>query len=72
ARGDFDPTKSDVDFFYELDKTDSTGLADRYFGLQEDLAKELGVKVDLVSTKDATNPYFLEVANRDRTVLYAA
>ncbi len=70
ARGDFDPEKSDVDFFYEFDG-DTTGLADRYFGIQEDLERLLGVKVDFVSAKDVTNPYFLEVANRHRTALYA-
>jgi uncharacterized protein len=72
ARGDFDPAESDVDFFYAFDTEDTKGLADRYFGLIEDLEKLLGVKVDMVSAKDVTNPYFLEVANRHRTMLYAA
>src|SRR4051794_23970945 len=71
ARGDFDPTRSDVDFFYEFDVKNSKGLADRYFGLIEDLERLLGVKVDMVSAKDVTNPYFLEVANRHRMMLYA-
>jgi hypothetical protein len=52
--------------------TDSAGLAYRYFGLNEDLEKLLGSKADLVGAKDATNPYLLEVANRHRTLLYAA
>jgi len=34
--------------------------------------KLLGIKVDLVSAPDATNPYFLQVANRHRLTLYAA
>jgi uncharacterized protein len=72
ARGDFDSATSDVDFFYEFDMTDTTGLADRYFGLIEDLERLFGVAVDLVSAKDVKNPYFLEVANRHRTTLYAA
>jgi predicted nucleotidyltransferase len=72
ASDDFDPDTSDVDFFYEFDPADTADLADRFFGLQQDLEKLLGVRVDLVSAPDATNPYFLQVANRHRTTLYAA
>ena len=71
ASGTFNPEASDVDFFYEFDQN-PTGLADRFFGLQEVLQKLLGKKVDLNSAKDATNPYFLQVANRNRVTLYAA
>lgn len=71
ARGDFDPAGSDVDFFYEFD-ADPTALADRFFGLMEDMEKLLGRKVDLISSQDASNPYFLQVANRHRVTLYAA
>jgi uncharacterized protein len=71
VRGDFDPSRSDVDFFFEFDE-DSSHLADRFFGLMEDLEGLLGCKVDLVSSQDVRNPYFLEVANRHRITLYAA
>jgi predicted nucleotidyltransferase len=47
-------------------------LADRFFGLKEDLQRLLGVDVDLVSAPDVKNPYFLQVANRHRQTLYAA
>ncbi|HEX3357814.1 MAG TPA: nucleotidyltransferase domain-containing protein [Tepidisphaeraceae bacterium] len=72
ASGKFDPATSDVDFFYELDESDKGGLADRYFGFSEEIEILLGRKVDLVSAVDAKNPYFLEVANRHRILLYAA
>ncbi len=72
ARDDFALQTSDVDFFYEFDPADTAGLADRFFGLHEDLERLLGVKVDLVSARDASNPYFLQMANRDRLTLYAA
>ena len=72
ARGDFDPAMSDVDFFYEFLSDDWRNAADCWFGLQEDLEALLRRKVDLVSIKDAKNPYFLEVANRSRVQLYAA
>jgi predicted nucleotidyltransferase len=72
ARGDFDAARSDVDFFYEFDPTDMLDLADRFFGLKEDLERLLEVQVDLISTPDITNPYFLQVANQHRQPLYAA
>jgi predicted nucleotidyltransferase len=72
ARGDFDPSRSDFDFFYEFDSDDWKGAADRFFGLLQDLQSLLGRKVDLVSLKAAKNPYFLESANRSRITLYAA
>jgi predicted nucleotidyltransferase len=72
ASGAFDPGHSDIDFFYEFDPSDTDGLADRFFGLKEDLERLLGVNVDMVSAPDATNPYFLQVANRHRLTLYAA
>ncbi len=71
ARGDFDPGRSDIDMFYEFD-ANPTSLADRFFGLLEDLERLLGCKVDLVSSRDANNPFFLQVANRNRITLYAA
>ena len=71
ARGDFDPAESDVDLFFEFD-ANPTAVADRFFGLAEDLECLLGRKVDLVSIQDVRNPYFLQVANQHRVTLYAA
>lgn len=71
ARGDFDSAQSDIDFFFEFD-ADPMNLADRFFGFSEDLQRLLGKPVDLVSSRDAHNRYFLEVANRHRIILYAA
>lgn len=70
ARDDFDPDQSDVDFFFEFDQ-DQQNLADRFFGLLEDLERLLGRQVDLVSSQDVRNPYFLELANQHRVSLYA-
>ena len=72
ARGDFDRATSDVDLFYEFDPASTLSVADRFFGLLDDLEAILGCRVDLVSAKDAKNPCFLAVANRDRVGLYAA
>ncbi len=71
ASGQAFSSESDVDFFFEFD-SNPVGLADRYFGLIEDLESLLQRKVDMVSIQDARNPYFLQVANRHRTTLYAA
>jgi hypothetical protein len=77
ARGeDFDPEKSDVDFFYEFDPatydTHPISLPDRYFGTWEELEALLGRKVDFVSARNVTNRYFLRSANKSRVTLYAA
>ena len=70
--GDFDPAASDFDFFVDFCSAGWEKAADRWFGLQEDLEALLGRKVDLVSIRAVTNPYFLQVANRNRVQLYAA
>jgi hypothetical protein len=72
ARSDFDSSASDVDFFYEFDRPTHPGLADRFFEFHRAMEQLLGTKVDLVSAADATNPYFLQSANRHRVTLYAA
>jgi predicted nucleotidyltransferase len=72
ARGDFKPQTSDLDFFVEFLSDDWHGAADRWFGLQEGLTALFSLKVDLVDVKAAKNPFFLEVANRNRIQLYAA
>lgn len=72
ARGTFDPGSSDLDFFVEFADYTAPGIAEDWFGLQEDLQQLFGVPVELVSTRTATNPFFLQVANRHRVTLYAA
>ena len=72
ACGDFKEQLSDFDFFVEFLSYDSPTIADQWFGLQEDLEQLLRRKVDLVSRRAATNPYFLEVANGHVVTLYAA
>jgi predicted nucleotidyltransferase len=72
ARGDFDPQTSDVDFFIEFQDYGSPSIADQWFGFQEEMERLLGRSVDLTSLRSTTNPYFLQVANRNRVALYAA
>lgn len=74
ARGtDFDEATSDADFFYEIGGREREDLADRYFDFQFALEELLGRPVDLVSERTApARPIFYEMAQRDRTTLYAA
>jgi predicted nucleotidyltransferase len=72
ARTDFDPGRSDLDFFVEFRSYETPTIADQWFGLQEDLQRLLGRDVDLTSLRAVTNPYFLEAANRHKVTLYAA
>ncbi len=72
ARGQFESSRSDIDFFVEFLNYESPTIADQWFGLQEDLEKLLGCQVDLTSLRTAKNPYFLQVAERHKVTLYAA
>jgi predicted nucleotidyltransferase len=72
ARDDFRESNSDFDFFVEFLSYDSPTIVEQWFGLQEDLERLLGRKVDLVSRRAATNPFFLQVANRHAVTMYAA
>ena len=40
--GEFDPVRSDVDFFYEFDRGDLADLSDRFFNLKDELESLLG------------------------------
>lgn len=68
----FDPASSDLDFLVDMEVAPRATLADRYFGLLEDLEALFGRPVDLVMTGAIRNPYFLEAIEHSRTLLYAA
>ena len=65
ARGDFDAGASDEDTGFE-------GSAGRYFGLLHGLEDLLGRRIDLVERGAVNNPYFLQVVDEHRELLYAA
>jgi hypothetical protein len=72
ARGEFKSEESDLDFFVEFEPTGWKGSFKRYMGLNLELEDLFSVPVDLVEPKAVVNPYFAEVANRHRTLVYAA
>ena len=69
---EFDPSRSDFDFLFELADPRSPDLARRYFALLDGLQAILGREVDLVDLTAIENPYFLRKVNTQRRVLYAA
>jgi hypothetical protein len=72
ATGEFDPKSSDLDFLVEFDDRMESGYFEAYFGLKESLERLFERPVDLVMSKAAKNPYFLESIAASRTLLYAA
>lgn len=69
---EFDPARSDLDFLVEFDPADHGGLADRFFGLWEDLKSMFDRDVHLVTSRSLRNPYFIESVNATRQTLYAS
>jgi predicted nucleotidyltransferase len=72
ARGDFDPSASDYDFFVEFGDQPAKGAFKRYMGLKLGLEDLLGRPVDLVERDAVTNPYFLRHATAHRIEVFRA
>jgi hypothetical protein len=72
ARGDFDPGRSDYDFFVDFGDAPVAGSFKRYMGLKLDLEALLGRPVDLVEPAAVTNPFFLRAVAASRREIYAA
>jgi len=72
AADDSHEDSSDLDFLVEFQQLESTGYADAYFGLLEELQALFQRPVDLVMVSAIRNPYFLRGIERSRTLVYAA
>ena len=70
--GDFEPTRSDVDFLVELDRTKAAPTLTTFFELQSSLAAIVGRSVDLVMAGAIRNPYIQKDIERSRDTVYAA
>ena len=68
----FDPRRSDLDFLVQFDPASPAVMAERYFGLLEDLGTLFGMPVDLVMDTAIRNPFFRQAVDESRTLLYAA
>ena len=72
ARGDFDVSRSDLDFMVEFEPTDWSGSSDLYFGLLHGLEDLFHRRIDLVEASKVKNPLFHEIAEQHQLLLYAA
>lgn len=72
ATGEFDPETSDLDFLVEFVDKPPGGMAHAYFGLLDSLSELFDRRVDLVSTRAISNPYFLKSVNESRRPVYVA
>jgi predicted nucleotidyltransferase len=72
AKGQFDPTTSDVDLLVEFEPMTPSEHADSYFGLIEDLERLLDAPVDLVENAPIKNPYFRQAVEATQVVLFEA
>ena len=73
AAGDFDPSRSDLDFLVEFLPDQHLGPWLRhYFALRSELSQLFERPVDLVMANAVKNPHFRRELERTRTLLYAA
>jgi len=72
ARGDFEPSRSDLDFVVEFEELSPTQRADNYFALLAALEHLFERPVDLIELSAIRNPYFREEIEETRASLYAA
>jgi predicted nucleotidyltransferase len=71
-RSDFDDGRSDLDFAVDFSNLTVDTAADRFLGLMIDLEDLFGRPIDLVSYPAIRNPYFKQVVDQTRVMLYAA
>jgi predicted nucleotidyltransferase len=67
----FDSERSDFDFFVDF-QPHVADLLGNYLGLNAELERITGRRVDLVMTDAVENPYFAAEASRDTQDLYGA
>jgi len=61
----------DIDFIVDFQPLDVFQYADNYYDLKFSLEKVLKRPIDLLEEKVIKNPYFLEVVNNKRQLVYA-
>ena len=67
----FDPCTSDIDFLVDFQVDREDRFAD-FFGLQDELTRIFGRKIDLVIADSVKNPYFKSSVLRGAEDVYAA
>lgn len=61
---------SDIDFIVKFHQLDLSKYADNYFDLKFSLEEILKREIDLLEEKSIRNPYFLEVVNHQKQLIY--
>jgi uncharacterized protein len=69
--GQFDPDRSDLDFFVDF-LPEVHDLLGNYLALNAELERIVGRKVDLIMSDAVENPYFAAEAFRSAQDVYAA
>ena len=67
----FDPQASDIDFLVDFQAGREDRFAD-FFGLQDELTRIFGRKIDLIVAESVKNPYFKSSVLRGAEDVYAA
>ena len=70
ASGNFDISKSDIDFLVEFEPGSPVEHATRYFGLLAALQDLFSSDIDLIEVRAITNPYFKENIDLSRVTIY--
>ncbi|HLW19730.1 MAG TPA: nucleotidyltransferase domain-containing protein [Cyclobacteriaceae bacterium] len=63
---------SDIDILISFKEIPFDKYTDNYFDVQYELEKLFGRKVDLVTEKSLSNPYFIRSVEETKQLLYAA
>ncbi len=64
--------KSDVDLLISFKSMDFGDYADTYFELADKFERLFQRRVDLVTDKSLSNPYFITSVNKTKTLLYGS
>ena len=63
---------SDVDILISFKEISIERYTDNYFFLHEELERLFGRKVDLITERSLSNPYFIKGVEETKQLLYAA
>ena len=62
--------KSDIDLLVSFKPMSYGDYSDNYFDIAEKFEKVFSRKVDLITEKSLSNPYFIESVNKSRVQIY--
>jgi predicted nucleotidyltransferase len=64
--------KSDIDVLISFDTLSVDQYTDNYFDLHYKLEDLFGRKIDLITDKSLSNPYFIQAIEQTKQLIYAA